>query len=98
MDKPTTANTEGITKRESGFKNKHHDLATKTRISQTQKARYNYMRQMIGQHQQNEQSRQHDTIDIDSPRLAEKIRKIVREQLMEEIKKAIPTRQNIPIL
>ncbi len=98
MDKPTTANTEGITKRESGFKNKHHDLATKTRISQTQKARYNYMRQMMGQHQQNEQSQPHEIIDIESPRLAQKIRDIVREQLMEEIKKATPIRHNIPIL
>ena len=97
MDSATTATNTGI-KKQSGFKGKRHDIATKNRISQTQKARYNYMRQMMGQHQQNEQSRPHDTIDIDSPRLAEKIRKIVREQLMEEIKKAIPTRQNIPIL
>lgn len=84
-------------KRVGGFANKRHDQATKNRISQTQKARYEYMRQMMGQHQQNEQSQQFGPIDIDSPTFTQKVKEIVRALLQEEIKKAIPIRQNIPI-
>ena len=94
----TSADTRGITKREGGFKNKRHDELTKRRISQTQKARYDFMRQMMRQHQQNEQSQQFGPIDIDSPTFAQKIKDIVREILNEEIKKATPIRQNIPLL
>lgn len=93
----TTANTAttttGLTK-PSGFSGKHHDLATKNRISQTQKARYNYMRQMV---KQTQESKEYGPIDIDSPTFAERIKSIVREVLREEIKNSIPTRQNIPI-
>ncbi len=84
-------------KRVGGFANKRHDQATKNRISQTQKARYDYMRQMMRQHQQNEQSQQFGPIDFDSPALAQRIKDIVREILKEELNKAIPTRRNIPI-
>lgn len=94
----TSADTRGITKREGGFKNKRHDELTKRRISQTQKARYDFMRQMMRQHQQNEQSQQFGPIDIDSPTFAQRIKDIVREILNEEIKKATPIRQNIPLL
>ena len=93
----TSADTRGITKREGGFKNKRHDELTKRRISQTQKARYDFMRQMMRQHQQNEQSQQFGPIDFDSPTFAQRIKDIVREILNEEIKKATPIRQNIPI-
>ena len=99
----TTANTTSDTsqlnqgKRVGGFQGKRHDLATKNRISQTQKARYDYMRQMMKQHQQNEQSQQFGPIDIDSPTFTQKVKDIVRELLKEEIKKATPIRQNIPI-
>lgn len=98
MDSPITADTRGITKREGGFKNKRHDELTKRRISQTQKARYDYMRQMMRQHNQNEQSQQFGPIDIDSPTFVQRIKDIVREILNEEIKKATPIRQNIPII
>lgn len=94
----TSADTRGITKREGGFKNKRHDELTKRRISQTQKARYDFMRQMMRQHQQNEQSQQFGPIDIDSPTFAQRIKDIVREILNEEIRKATPIRQNIPLL
>lgn len=99
MDSPTTADTRGITKREGGFKNKRHDELTKRRISQTQKARYDYMRQMMRQHNQNEQSQAYGPIiDLDSPKFAQRVKDIVRELLKEEVRKAIPTtRQNIPI-
>ncbi len=99
----TTANTTTATspinqgKRVGGFANKRHDQATKNRISQTQKARYNYMKQMMRQHQQNEQSQQFGPIDIDSPTFTQRVKDIVREILNEEIKKATPIRQNIPI-
>ena len=96
MDSATTAtNRTGLTK-PSGFSGKHHDLATKARISQTQKARYNYMRQMMRQQQQQNEQAQHFG-PIDSPELTKMIRDIVRDILNEEGKKAIPTRQNIPI-
>ena len=95
METSTAAtNNRGITKRESGFKNKHHDLATKNRISQTQKARYDYMRQMMRQQQQ-EQKQQFGPID--SPELTKMIRDIVKDILNEEVKKAIPIKQNIPL-
>ena len=46
-----TANTATNNKvnqgRVGGFQGKRHDLATKNKISQTQKARYDYMRQMM---------------------------------------------------
>ena len=94
----TTANNQlNQGKRVSGFQGKRHDLATKNRISQTQKARYDYMRQMMRQHSQNEQSQQFGPIDIDNPRFAQRIKDIVREILNEEIKKATPIKQNIPI-
>jgi len=93
----TSADTRGITKREGGFKNKRHDELTKRRISQTQKARYDYMRQMMRQHTQNEESQQFGPIDVDSPTFTQRIKDIVREILNEEIKKATPIRQNIPI-
>ena len=80
--------------KQSGFKGKHHDLATKNRISQTQKARYDYMRQMMRQQQQ-EQKQQFGPID--SPELTKMIRDIVKDILNEEVKKAIPIRQNIPL-
>lgn len=89
----TATNTTGLTK-PSGFSGKHHDIATKNRISQTQKARYNYMRQMM---KQTQESKEYGPIDIDSPTFAERIKSIVREVLREEIKNSIPTRQNIPI-
>lgn len=95
----TTATNSGIIKN-SGFSGKHHDLATRNKISQTQKARYNYMRQMMKQ-QQNEQS-QHfgPKLDIDNPELTQRIKDIVKELLKAELKNAIPSnqmRQNIPI-
>ena len=90
----TTNNQANQGKRVGGFQGKRHDLATKARISQTQKARYNYMRQMMRQ-QQNEQAQHFGPID--SPELTKMIRDIVRDILNEEVKKAIPTRQNIPI-
>ena len=98
MDLATTAtNRAGLTK-PSGFSGKHHDLATKARISQTQKARYNYMRQMMKQkQQQNEQSHFGPIIDLDNPEIKQKIKDIVHELLQTELKKATPVRQNIPI-
>ena len=94
MDSATTAtNRTGLTK-PSGFSGKHHDLATKARISQTQKARYDYMRQMMRQQQQ-EQKQQFGPID--SPELTKMIKDIVKDILNEEVKKAIPIRQNIPL-
>ena len=95
----TTTATSQInqTKRVGGFTNKRHDQATKNRISQTQKARYDYMRQMMGQHQQQESRQAFGPIDLDNPTLTQRIKEIVRELLKEEIRKAIPTRQNIPI-
>ena len=98
MVSASTAVSRGIDKRESGFKNKHHDLATKNRISQTQKKRYALMNQMIRQHQQNEESRKWGPIDLDSPEMSQKIKDIVSELLKEEIQKAIPIRRNIPII
>lgn len=98
MDSATTAVSRGINKRESGFKNKHHDLATKNRISQTQKKRYALLNQMVRQHQQNEESHKFGPIfDLDNPEITQKIKDIVRELLQEEIKRAIPIRQNIPL-
>lgn len=93
MVSATTAVSGGIKKRESGFKNHHHDLATRNRISQTQKARYGYMRQMMKQQQESKQA----FGPIDSPQLSKMIKDILRELLNEEIKKATPIRQNIPI-
>ena len=89
----TTANTAANNqvsqgKRVGGFQGKHHDLATKNKISQTQKARYDYMRQMMKQQQE---SKKFGPI---------KIKDIVRELLKEEMRNAIPTytnRPNIPI-
>lgn len=96
MDSATTAtNRTGLTK-PSGFSGKHHDLATKNRISQTQKARYNYMRQMMKQ-QQNEQRHFGPIIDLDNPEVKQKIKDIVHELLQSELKNATPIRQNIPI-
>ena len=92
----TTNNQVNQDKRVGGFRGKRHDLATKARISQTQKARYNYMRQMMRQQQQQNEQAQHFG-PIDSPELTKMIRDIVRDILDEEVKKAIPTRQNIPI-
>lgn len=92
----TTNNQVNQDKRVGGFQGKRHDLATKARISQTQKARYNYMRQMMRQQQQQNEQAQHFG-PIDSPELTKMIRDIVRDILDEEVKKAIPTRQNIPI-
>jgi len=90
-----TANTQiNQGKRVGGFQGKRHDLATKNKISQTQKARYDYMRQMM---RQTQESKQYGPIDIDSPSFAQKVKDIVRELLREEIRKAIPNRQNIPI-
>lgn len=94
MDSSTISG--GITKRESGFKNKHHDQSTKNRISQAQKARYAYMNQMMKQHEQ-EHKQAFGPIDIDSPSFAQRIKEIVSEILNEEVKKAIPIRQNIPL-
>lgn len=93
----TTTNTSGgLVKREGGFKNHHHDQSTKNRISQTQKMRYDYMRQMMRQHQQEHKQKQFGPID--SPTLTKMIKDIVRQLLQEEIKKATPIRhQNIPI-
>ena len=98
MDSATTAtNRTGLTK-PSGFSGKHHDLATKARISQTQKARYDYMRQMMKQkQQQNEQRHFGPIIDLDNPEIKQKIKDIVHELLQTELKKATPVRQNIPI-
>lgn len=84
-------------KRVGGFQGKHHNLATKNKISQTQKARYDYMRQMM---KQTQESKEYGPIDLDSPSFTQKIKDIVRELLHEEIKNAIPSRkiiQNIPI-
>ena len=84
-------------KRVGGFRGKRHDLATKNKISQTQKARYDYMRQMMKQQQE---SKEFGPIDIDNPTFAQKIKDIVRELLKEEMRNAIPTytnRPNIPI-
>ena len=92
----TSNNQVNQDKRVGGFQGKRHDLATKARISQTQKARYNYMRQMMRQQQQQNEQAQHFG-PIDSPELTKMIRDIVRDILNEEVKKAIPTRQNIPI-
>ncbi len=91
----TTSNQVNQDKRVGGFQGKRHDLATKNKISQTQKARYDYMRQMMRQQQQ--ESHTFGPIDIDSPSFTQKIKDIVREVLNEEVKKAIPIRQNIPI-
>ncbi len=99
MDSATTATNSGGLTKQSGFSGKHHDLATKARISQTQKARYNYMRQMMKQHQ-NEQRHFGPIFDIDNPEITQKIKDIVREILQAELKNAIPSkqcRQNIPI-
>ena len=98
----TTANTAANNqvsqgKRVGGFRGKRHDLATKNKISQTQKARYDYMRQMMKQQQE---SKEFGPIDIDNPTFAQKIKDIVRELLKEEMRNAIPTytnRPNIPI-
>lgn len=93
----TTANTataDNQGKRVGGFQGKRHDLATKNKISQTQKARYDYMRQMM---RQTQESKEYGPIDIDSPSFAERVKNIVREVLREEIKNSIPNRQNIPI-
>lgn len=92
----TTNDQSNQGKRVGGFKGKRHDLATKNRISQTQKARYNYMRQMMRQ-QQTEQAQPFGPIDIDSPSFTERIREILRELLREEIKKATPIRREIPL-
>jgi hypothetical protein len=54
------------------------------------------MRQMMRQQQQQNEQAQHFG-PIDSPELTKMIRDIVRDILNEEVKKAIPTRQNIPI-
>ncbi len=101
----TTANTAANNqvsqgKRVGGFQGKHHDLATKNKISQTQKARYDYMRQMMRQQQQNEQKHYGPIFDIDDPEITQRIKDIVREILQAELKKAIPNkpiRQNIPL-
>jgi hypothetical protein len=97
MDSTATTNTSrGLVKRESGFKNHHHDQSTKNRISQTQKMRYNYMRQMMKQHQQEQKQQQFGPID--SPQLTKMIKDIVSQIISEEIKKATPIRQqNIPL-
>lgn len=100
----TTANTATNSqvnqgKRVGGFQGKRHDLATKNKISQTQKARYDYMRQMMKQ-QQNEQTQHFGPIlDLDNPEVTQRIKDIVRELLQAELKNAIPSRpiQNIPI-
>lgn len=96
----TTANTPttttGLTKT-SGFSGKHHDLATKARISQTQKARYNYMRQMMKQ-QQNEQVKHYGPLfDVNNPEIIQKIKDIVHELLQLELKNATIIKQNIPL-
>ena len=86
-------------KRVGGFQGKRHDLATRNKISQTQKARYDYMRQMMRQ-QQNEQKHYGPIFDIDDPEITQRIKDIVREILQAELKKAIPNkpiRQNIPL-
>ena len=98
----TTANNQvNQGKRVGGFQGRHHDLATKKKISQTQKARYDYMRQMMKQ-QQNEQTQHFGPIfDIDNPELTQRIKDIVKELLSQEMKNAIPSRpirQNIPII
>lgn len=83
--------------RVGGFKGKRHDLATKNKISQTQKARYDYMRQMM---RQTQESMEYGPINLNSPSFTQKIKDIVRELLHEEIRNAIPskkTMQNIPI-
>jgi len=86
--------------KKGGFSGKHHDLATKNKISQTQKARYDYMRQMMKQ-QQNEQVKHYGPLcDIDNPEFTQRIKDIVKELLKAELKNAIPSnqmRQNIPI-
>lgn len=97
MVSATTAVSRGINKRESGFKGKRHDLATKNRISQTQKKRYALLNQMVRQHQQNEESHKYGPLfNLDNPEITQKIKDIVRELLKEEIQKAIPIRRNIP--
>ena len=88
-------------KRVGGFQGKHHDLNTMAKISQTQKQRYQYMRQMMRQQQQqNEQKHYGPIFDIDDPEITQRIKDIVREILQAELKKAIPNkpiRQNIPL-
>lgn len=88
--------------KQSGFKGKHHDLATKEKISQTQKQRYQYMRQMMKQQQQQNEQTQHfgPIFDLDNPEVTQRIKDIVRELLQSELRSAIPSRktiQNIPI-
>ena len=89
----TATNQLNQTKRVGGFANKRHDLATRNRISQTQKARYAYMRQMMKQQQESKQA----FGPIDSPQLSKMIKDILRELLNEEIRKATPIMQNIPL-
>lgn len=98
MDKTeTTVSRGGINKREGGFKNKHHDLATKNRISQTQKKRYALLNQMVRQHQQFEESHKYGPVlDIDNPETSQKIKDIVRAVLADYIQSS-SIRQNIPL-
>ncbi len=92
-----TTNTTNQVNTQNGFYGKHHDEETKRRISATQKARYDYMRQLMKQHQQQEQKQTYGPIDIDNPILIQRIKDIVRELLQEQIQNSIPARQNIPI-
>ena len=92
----TTSTTTNQVNTRNGFYGKHHDEETKRRISNTQKMRYDYMRQMMKQHQQ-EQKQAFGPIDIDNPTLTQRIKEIVRELLQEQIKDATPTRRNIPL-
>ena len=53
--------------------------------------RYDYMRQMMRQYQQ--ENKQQQFGPIDSPTLTKMIKDVVRHLLQEEIKKATPIRQ-----
>lgn len=93
-----TPNTSSQVDTRNGFYGKHHTEQSKRKIASTQKARYDYLRQLMKQHQQQEQSQPFGPIiDLDSPVFVQKIRNIVRELLEEQIKDTIPTRQNIPL-
>lgn len=92
----TTSTTTNQVNTRNGFYGKHHDEETKRRISNTQKMRYDYMRQMMRQHQQ-EQRQSFGHIDIDNPTLTQRIKDIVRQILQEETGRAYQTRQKIPI-
>lgn len=86
----TTSTTTNQVNTRNGFYGKHHNEETKKRISATQKMRYDYMRQMMRQHQQ-EQRQVFGPIDIiDNPSFTQKIKDIIRQILQEEVKRTSP--------